>query len=106
MKARFLSIVLVGMMVLACVTCQQQAGISEQDQAAIRKMCQEAAKMAIGPNADWGAYVNYLYTEDAKVLIPGIPILEGKEAIKAAYSSGGTFQDLTFNTVSIEGRGS
>lgn len=105
MKARFLSAVLLGIVVLACATCQQKAGLSEQDRAAIRKVTDEALKMAIGPNADMGAYVNLFYTEDARVMVPGAPLLEGREAIRTAFGAMGTTQDEKFNTVSLEGRG-
>ncbi len=105
MKARFMSLVLMGIVVFACATCQQRAGLSEQDQTAIRKVCEEGVKMVIGPNVDWGAYVSLAYTEDAKVMVPGIPILEGREAIKTAFASMGVIQDEKLNTVSLEGRG-
>jgi ketosteroid isomerase-like protein len=100
-----MSVVLLGIVVLACATCQQKAGLSEQDRAAIRKVTDEAVKMAIGPNADMGAYVNLYYTEDARVMVPGAPLLEGREAIRTAFGAMGTIQDEKINTVSLEGRG-
>ncbi len=105
MKARFLSVLFMGILVFACATCQPQAGLSEKDIAAIRQVSDQAVKMAIGPNADWGAYVSFYYTEDAKVLIPGMPILEGRDALKAAFASMGTIVDEKWSSLSIEGRG-
>jgi ketosteroid isomerase-like protein len=105
MKARFMSLVLMGIVVFACATCQQKAGLSEQDRVAIRKVTDEAVKMAIGPNANWGAYVNLFYTEDARVMVPGASLLQGREAIRTAFGAMGTMQDEKINTVSLEGRG-
>jgi ketosteroid isomerase-like protein len=105
MKKGILSIVLIGIMTFACATCQQQAGLSEKDTAAIRQVSDRAVKMAIGPNADWDAYISLYYTEDAKVLVPGMPILEGKDAIKAAFAAMGTILDEKWNSLSIEGHG-
>jgi len=104
MKARLLSVVSMGFLVFVCATCQQQAGLSEQDQTAIRKACEEAVKMAIGPNVDWGAYVSLVYSEDAQIMMPGIPTIEGREAIKTVLAAMGTIQDWKVNIVSIEGR--
>jgi ketosteroid isomerase-like protein len=105
MKARFMSLVLMGIVVIVCATCQQRAGLSEQDQTAIRKVADEAIKMAIDPDVNWGAYVSLFYTEDAKVMGPGMPILEGRQAIKTAFAAMGVIQDEKWNTVSLEGRG-
>jgi len=105
MKKGILSVVLIGIMAFACATCQQRAGLSDKDMAAIRQVSDQAVKMAIGPNADWGAYVSFYYTEEAKVLVPGMPILEGRAAIKAAFAAMGTILDEKWNPLSIEGHG-
>jgi len=105
MKARLLSVVSMGFLVFVCATCQQQSGLSGKDTAAIQQVSDQASKMGMDPNVDWSAYVSFYYTEDAKVMMPGMPILEGRDAIKAAYASMGTIQDEKWNTVSIEGHG-
>src|SRR4030065_873644 len=104
-KSGFLSVVSRVFLVFVGATCQQQAGLSEKDTAAIRQASDQASKMGMDPNVDWGAYVSFYYTEDAKVMMPGMPILEGRDAITAAYASMGTIQDEKWNTVSIEGHG-
>jgi len=105
MKNRFLWVVVLAVAALGSMTCQQVAGLSDQDKAAIHKVADDAIRIAIGPNADWGAYVNLYYAEGAKVLMPGMPVLEGREAIKAAFAAMGTIQDMKFNSLSLEGRG-
>jgi ketosteroid isomerase-like protein len=105
MKARFPSTVLLGILVFACATCQQQAGLSEKDMAAIRQVSDQASTMGMSPNVDWGAYVSFYYTEDAKLMMPGMPIIEGRDAIKAAFASMGAIQDEKWNSLSIEGHG-
>jgi len=105
MKARFLSTVLLAILVFACATCQQQAGLSEKDMAAIWQVSDQASTMGMSPNVDWGVYVSFYYTEDAKLMMPGMPIIEGRDAIKAAFASMGTIQDEKWNSLSIEGHG-
>lgn len=105
MKKGILSVVLMGIMALVCATCQGQVGLTEQDRAAIRKVSDQAVGMAVGPNVDWGAYVNLYYAEDAKVFVPGLPILEGREAIKAAFAAMGALQEEKWTSLEIEGRG-
>ncbi len=105
MRVRELGIVLVVLAVLAGAACQQAGGLSEQDKAAIVKLDDDAQKMAVASNADWDAYVKMYYAEDARVLMPGAPVIEGREAIKTAFASMGPIQNEKWNRSVIEGRG-
>lgn len=105
MKARMCGVALLGAAVLSGMACQQKAGLSEQDRAAIQKIDETVNKMGVGPNVDWDAYVKLYYTEDAKVLMPGMPAIEGRDAIKKAFAAMGTVQDEKWNRAILEGRG-
>ena len=103
---RYLSFAIVGLVCLTIVACQTGTGsLSEQDQAAIRKLDDYYMKNATAEKPDWIAAVDLCYAEDAKVLPPNMPAIEGREAIKAAYAQSQRFREFKFDIVSLEGRG-
>lgn len=103
---RHLPFALVGFVCLALIACQTGAGgLSEQDQAAIRKLDDDYSKTATSEKPDWNATVDMCYTEDAKALWANMAPLEGRQAIKAALAAFPPIKELTFTTVSLEGRG-
>ena len=78
----------VGILCFMLAACQPgAAGLSDQDDAAIRKHDADWTRMVSVDKPDWDAAVNSYYAEDAKVLVPGAPPVEGRQAIKAMFSS-------------------
>jgi ketosteroid isomerase-like protein len=91
---------------MALIACQLGAGgLSEQDQAAIRKLDDDYTKMVTAEKPDVNAAVDLIYAEDAKVLEPNMPACEGRKAIKAASAQMPPLKELKFDIVSLEGRG-
>jgi ketosteroid isomerase-like protein len=101
----YLSSAVAGFVCLTIVACQT-GGLSEQDQAAIRKLDDYYVKNATAEKPDWNAAVDLCYAEDAKVLPPNMPPLEGRQAIKAMYAQlQPSFKEFRFDILSLEGRG-
>lgn len=105
MKRYFMPIVAVVVICATFVACQPAGGLSETDQAAIRKVVDDAVKMTNDPKVDYGAYVNLYYAQDAMVLMPGMPALQGRDAIKATFAGLPPTKEFKVNIVSLEGRG-
>ena len=101
---RHLSFAIVGVVCLTIVGCQT-GGLSEQDQAAIRKLDDYYEQNATAEQPDWNAAVDLCYAEDAKVLPPNMPPLEGRQAIKVVNAQSQPLKELKFEIVSLEGRG-
>jgi len=103
----YLPFAAVGFVCLALVACQTGAGsLNEQDQAAIRKLDAYYMETATAEKPDWNAAVDLCYAEDAKVLPPNMPAVEGRQAIKAMYAqSQPSFKEFRLDIVSLEGRG-
>jgi len=103
----YLQFAAVGFVCLALVACQTGAGgLSEQDQAAIRKLDAYYMENATAEKPDWDAAVDLCYAEDAKVLPPNMPAVEGRQAIKAMYAqSPPSFMEFRLDIVTLEGQG-
>jgi ketosteroid isomerase-like protein len=83
MKARafVVAVLALGLASLACQPpAQEPAGLSEEDVAAIKALM-EANEQA-GLAADWEAFFTH-FTDDAVIMWPNRPAVEGLEAIKA-----------------------
>jgi ketosteroid isomerase-like protein len=101
---RYLPFVVAGFVCLGIVACQT-GGLSEQDQAAIRKLDDYYVQNATAEKPDWNAAVDLCYAEDAKVLPPNMPAVEGRQAIKAMAAQSPPFKEFKLDIVSLEGRG-
>ncbi|UCC48290.1 MAG: DUF4440 domain-containing protein [Gemmatimonadota bacterium] len=108
MKARstVLALLLLGLATLACQPPAQQAGpLSEEDVAAIRAITEAYAQVALAGDV---AALTAFYSEDAVLMPPNEPALEGRAAIQAwneAQAALGTLTEATFTPVQIDGRG-
>ncbi len=78
------------------------ASLSDADIAAIEEG--SAAFVAATNANDWGG-VAALYTEDAVLMPPNGPALEGQAAIEAFFAAYPPFSGFTLNPVEIDGRG-
>jgi ketosteroid isomerase-like protein len=88
------------------VACQPGgAGLSDQDKAAIRKVYDEATKIDLSAKPDYDAYVKLYYTEDATVLMPNTPAVQGRAAIQSVFASLPPMSDFKADIVDIDGRG-
>jgi len=104
---RYLSLAVVGLVVAAAaVACQPgSAGLSAQDKAAIKKLCDDAATMMTQPKPDWAAYVQHYYAEDATVLVPNMPPVKGRAAIQALFAAFPPVTNVKFDPAEVDGRG-
>jgi ketosteroid isomerase-like protein len=96
------AVVVLGLVSVAC----QQAALSDQDKAAIQKSHDEFAKMVAAEKADPAGLVAMFYTDDARVLPPNMPAMEGKDAIVKGFTLMGQAKSFTFGPVTITGGGS
>lgn len=103
---RSLSLTVVALVAVAAVACQPGvAGLTDQDKAAIGKLCDDAAVMMTQAKPDWAAYVQHYYAEDATVLAPNMPPVKGRAAIQAVLGSYPPIASVKFSPVDIDGRG-
>ncbi|MBE3132021.1 MAG: DUF4440 domain-containing protein [Acidobacteria bacterium] len=103
---KLLMLVVVGSICAAFVACQPgAAGLSDQDQAAIRKLCDDAVKMVNPQKTDWAAYVKLYYTEDATVLAANMPPIQGSAAIQAMFETFPPITEFKPEIVELDGRG-
>jgi ketosteroid isomerase-like protein len=96
----------VGVVVL-CLLCGacQQAGLSEQDKAAIQKAHDEFARMVAAEKPDPAGLVAMYYTDDARVLPPSMPAAGGKDAIVKLFTAMGQAKTFKFGPLAFNGRG-
>jgi len=90
--------------ILACRS-SAPAGLTDADKEAIRKRADAVVSIANAPTKDWDAYVRTDYTEDAVVLPPNSPALQGWDAIRSYILTEGVVSDFKVQMVEIEGRG-
>lgn len=95
---------ILGLVCLTIVGCQA-GGLSGQDQAEIRKLVAYYMETATAEKPDWNAAFDRCYAEDAKVLPPNMPALEGLPAIKAALGQAPPYKEFKLDIVTLEGRG-
>ena len=101
-----LPFVAVGLLCMAFIACQPgEGGLSEQDQASIRKLDADYSMMITADKPDLNAAVDLIYAEDAKVLMPNMRATEGRQAIKASSAQMPPLKELKFDVASLEGRG-
>ena len=95
------------LMPFAILGCGSSAptGLTDADREAIRKRADAVVSIANASTKDWDAYVRTDYTEDAVVLPPNSPALQGWDAIKSYILTEGTVSDFRVEMLEIEGRG-
>jgi ketosteroid isomerase-like protein len=103
-RAYSLLAVLIPFAILGCRS-PVPTGLTDADKAAIRKGTDVVVSIANAPTKDWDAYVRTDYTEDALVLPPNTPAVEGWNAIKSYILTEGTVSDFKVEMLEIEGRG-
>lgn len=94
-------------MILIAVACQAPAptGLSETDKTAIQKVFDEAVKLGNAPTKDWGAYVRAYYAEDAVVLPPNGPAVQGWALMESWFAAFPPMSDFRPLIIELEGRG-
>ncbi len=95
-------------MTVACAlaaACHLPAPLSDQDKAAIQKNFDEYARQVTADKADHAAIVKSYLTDDARMLPPGAPAVEGRDAILKLYGSRGHYKSYKFGPLRIEGEG-
>lgn len=101
--SRILTYSLCGALIcLAILACKPQApaGLSEADKAAIRKVVDEAITIT-----NWAAYVRNYYGEDAVVMPPNSPSVQGRAAIESLFAAFPSISDFKPELLEIEGYG-
>jgi ketosteroid isomerase-like protein len=103
---RVVLFLLVGTVSAASAACQAGAGnLGAPDQAAIRKVVDDAAKMVTPSKTDYADYVKLYYADDAAVLASNAPAAQGHAAIQAALQSFPPMSDFKLEIVELDGRG-
>src|SRR2546427_9582365 len=97
-------LVVVGVVALLALGCQPSApaGLSEADQAAIRKMNDDA--VALINAKDWDGY-GKLFAEDGVMLPPNAPALSGRQAVVNFGKAYPPVSDFKAELLALEGRG-
>ncbi len=102
---RVLWLALVPVVCTSFLACQPGGALSDQDKAAIRKVVDDATKIATSPKADFATYVQLYYTEDATVLTSNMPPVEGRAGIQAFLSSFPPLSEFKADIIDMDGRG-
>jgi ketosteroid isomerase-like protein len=101
-----LPFLIAGMVSVAAVACHSgAASLSDPDQAAIRKVAEDAAAMVNPSKTDYADYVRLYYADDATVLAPNVPPAQGHAAIQAMLQSFPPMSDFKLDIVELDGRG-
>jgi ketosteroid isomerase-like protein len=106
MKSAALRLSVAGLACAMLLACHTGVGghLSEPDKDKIRKVVDEAMRTIVPPASDVDAYVKLYYADDARVLPPNHATVTGREAIGALLRSDGTFQEVRFTILALEGR--
>lgn len=89
--------------VLALAACNTAPlSLTEADTASIREVSDEFTKNMVA--GEWAALMN-LYTEDATLMPPGAPSVEGRPAIEAFLAAFPKVTEMTFDLNEVDGRG-
>ncbi|MGE5360373.1 MAG: DUF4440 domain-containing protein [Bacteroidales bacterium] len=101
-RALFVALVLLSALSFACA---KPGPLSDADKAAIQKVHDDYAHAWNAEKPDIPAMVKASYTEQSKVLVPNVPVVQGTDAIAKAYSSGPPARNFKFSAIEIDGRG-
>jgi ketosteroid isomerase-like protein len=102
-----LSAVFALVMILIAIGCRTPAptGLSDADKAAIQKVLDEAVRIGNAPTKDWAAYVRAYYAEDAVVLPPNGPAVQGWALMESWFAAFPPMSDFGPQIIEVEGRG-
>jgi ketosteroid isomerase-like protein len=89
---------------LLAAACQQGA-LSDQDKAAIQKTHDDYASAVTNATSDPAAVAKMFYADNARVLPPNMPAVEGQAAIAQLYTGMGHPKTFKFGPLTIEGGG-
>jgi ketosteroid isomerase-like protein len=92
--------IIAGLSLFACKPAAPVA-LGETDKAAIRKVLDNA--LTIAASGDWAAYDKAYYAEDAKVLEPNMPIVEGRAAMESGFLKSPPISNFKAEIFEIEG---
>ena len=106
-------LMVIPLVILLCFTfgCQQGEeaaeeamveALTDEDVAAIKARFDEYAQFLL--SGDWDAFVS-LFIENAVVMPPNEPILQGREAIKTSEEASPPIQEFMIPVVEVDGRG-
>lgn len=92
------------LLVLACQPAPPAApaGLSDEDRATIAAV--SSAFVEAANAANWAA-LGALYTQDASVLPPNAPAVQGREAIQALFASFPPISGMELTSVEVDGAG-
>ena len=101
------SLLLVIVALMAGVACHAKApaALSDADRAAIKKVAEQGQAMFTAATKDNQAYVNFFYTEDAVILPPNAPAVQGRKALVSYLEAFPAFSDYKQETQEIVGFG-
>jgi len=83
------------------IGCQRAQGLSEADQAAIREAGARYERLV---NAGDFKGLTAFYTEDATLLPPGLPAVQGRAAIEAVNAGGPPISNVQIQLLELDGR--
>lgn len=96
------------LLTVALGACAQPArpgpSFTAEDEAAINSVVQSAIDIA-NSSKDWAAYTQTYYAEDATVLPPNHPAIQGRAAIVEFLSSSPPMSDFKLTKVDLKGEG-
>jgi ketosteroid isomerase-like protein len=96
-------IVCLGISMTACKT-PAPTGLTDQDQAAIRKVSEDGLRILSAPEIDFEAFVRFYFTEDAMTLPSHEPAVQGRASQIAWYKAYPPFE-IKEEILEIDGRG-
>ena len=101
---RKISQMVMALAILTLVACQSSgpASLTEADKAAIEASLEDFVKAALAN--DWAA-VAATYTEDAILMPPNSPIIEGRADIQAYFEGFPPVSEMTAKNVEVIGQG-
>lgn len=90
---------------LSAAACQQAGPLSDQDKAAIQKAHDEFVRMMTADKADPAGLVKMYYADDARVLPPNMPAMEGQAAIGKGFAAMGQAKSFKMGPLAVTGQG-
>lgn len=87
--------------------CRQPAatGLSDEDEAAIRAVVDEAMAIGNAPEKDFEAYVSTYYAEDGTIMPPNMPAVSGRAAMVAFFQAFPPYEAFKVKVIQLEGQG-
>jgi ketosteroid isomerase-like protein len=107
MKTKTPCIVLALGLCVLLSACQKPAvtGLSDEDEAAIRKVMDEAMVLGNAAEKDFTAYVKHYYADDGTVMAPNMPAVTGQTALVSFFEEFPPYEDFLTEILEIDGLG-